>query len=338
MARFSLDGEGHDHGEGSSNPKRQKTSLGSKEAQFRPEHEEAASVEGEDEDEDEDLDEDEGGDEDEDEGGGEDEGGDEVHEFGASVGNGSTSVFLLDPYVFDCSICFEPLSSPVFQCENGHIACSLCCSRIGNKCPSCCLPIGYNRCRAIENVLDSIRLSCQNRRYGCKKTLKVFEKADHEQKCMSAPCTCPLSGCYFLGSPVNLSRHVFRSHRSSVVTFLFSIRFHVTLNMNDRFLILREDIEGELFMLKNFTENLGNAVTVNRFCANSSKRKVSYSLTVQNVDSSLGFYSSTENTTGKIDYGCSKAFLLVPKMFFRHGRDLKLEVIIWDSNPASIYC
>ncbi|KAI4324058.1 hypothetical protein L6164_023624 [Bauhinia variegata] len=39
----------------------------------------------------------------------------------------SISVFLTDPEVLDCFICYEPLSIPVFQCENGHIACSSCC-------------------------------------------------------------------------------------------------------------------------------------------------------------------------------------------------------------------
>ncbi|KAL4392627.1 hypothetical protein AHAS_Ahas03G0364000 [Arachis hypogaea] len=40
--------------------------------------------------------------------------------------------------------------NPVGSCENGHIACSNCCARLGNKCPMCSMPIGYNRCRAIE--------------------------------------------------------------------------------------------------------------------------------------------------------------------------------------------
>ncbi|KAI4331950.1 hypothetical protein L6164_016894 [Bauhinia variegata] len=60
------------------------------------------------------------------------------------------SVFLTEPEVLDCFICYEPLSIPVFQCENEHTACRSCCVKIGNKCPMCSMPIGYNRCRAIE--------------------------------------------------------------------------------------------------------------------------------------------------------------------------------------------
>ncbi|KAJ1441210.1 putative E3 ubiquitin-protein ligase [Sesbania bispinosa] len=33
------------------------------------------------------------------------------------------NVMLCDTYVLDCCICSEPLSHPVFQCINGHIAC-----------------------------------------------------------------------------------------------------------------------------------------------------------------------------------------------------------------------
>ncbi|KAL6213249.1 hypothetical protein ACLB2K_012696 [Fragaria x ananassa] len=50
------------------------------------------------------------------------------------------NVTLNDPRAFDCPICFEPLTIPVFQCDdNGHIACCNCSSKI-NRCPSCCSP------------------------------------------------------------------------------------------------------------------------------------------------------------------------------------------------------
>ncbi|KAH7845541.1 hypothetical protein Vadar_003322 [Vaccinium darrowii] len=80
-------------------------------------------------------------------GGGRRESEEEEGEEGPS---GSGSLLLTDPDVLDCPICLEHLISPVFQCNNGHVACSSCCIKLGNKCPSCSMPIGYNRCRAIE--------------------------------------------------------------------------------------------------------------------------------------------------------------------------------------------
>ncbi|CAH8383812.1 unnamed protein product [Eruca vesicaria subsp. sativa] len=31
---------------------------------------------------------------------------------------------MLDFGVLDCPICMEPLSIPIFQCDNGHLACA----------------------------------------------------------------------------------------------------------------------------------------------------------------------------------------------------------------------
>uniref|UniRef100_A0A0D3E845 RING-type domain-containing protein n=1 Tax=Brassica oleracea var. oleracea TaxID=109376 RepID=A0A0D3E845_BRAOL len=65
----------------------------------------------------------------------------------------------LDLEVLDCPICTEPLIAPIFQCDNGHTVCSICCPKLRNKCPFCALPIGDKRCRAMEKVFESISLS-----------------------------------------------------------------------------------------------------------------------------------------------------------------------------------
>ncbi|KAL5809984.1 hypothetical protein ACOSQ3_026680 [Xanthoceras sorbifolium] len=128
--------------------------------------------------------------------------------------NGSIFVILTDPEVLDCFICFDPLTIPVFQCENGHVACSSCCSKLGNKCPSCCSPIGHNRCRAIEKVLESVKVICANSKYGCKETMSYSQSHDHEKTCRHAPCSCPLSDCCFVGSSSQLYQHFIGRHNS----------------------------------------------------------------------------------------------------------------------------
>jgi hypothetical protein len=67
-------------------------------------------------------------------------------------------------------------SCMTIQCENGHIACSSCCIKLSNKCPSCFWPIGYIRCRAIEKVLEVVKIPCQNSSMGAKKWLLTVEK------------------------------------------------------------------------------------------------------------------------------------------------------------------
>ncbi|KAF8108235.1 hypothetical protein N665_0113s0024 [Sinapis alba] len=89
----------------------------------------------------------------------------------SSSKDSSLSVSLLDPDVLDCPICCEPLKVPIFQCDNGHLACSVCCTKVRNICPSCTLPVGYIRCRAMEKVIETSRVSCPNAKYGCKEKM-----------------------------------------------------------------------------------------------------------------------------------------------------------------------
>ncbi|XP_038721016.1 E3 ubiquitin-protein ligase SINA-like 10 isoform X2 [Tripterygium wilfordii] len=131
----------------------------------------------------------------------------------------SVIVSLTEPEVLDCAICYEPLTIPVFQCENGHTACSQCCTQLRNKCPSCSLPIGYNRCRAIEKVLESVRLSCQYNPNGCKETMSYSKKRHHEKICIYSPYPCPFPNCSYCGSYKQFSVHFKRKHTVTLRCF-----------------------------------------------------------------------------------------------------------------------
>ncbi|GJT82791.1 aminotransferase-like mobile domain-containing protein [Tanacetum coccineum] len=94
--------------------------------------------------------------------------------------NGALQVLLADPGVLDCSICHEPLCTPVFQCQNGHLACCLCCSKVETICPIC-YPLGYKftRCRGLEVAIESIgRILCINETLAAAYSNK---KSEHEQ-------------------------------------------------------------------------------------------------------------------------------------------------------------
>ncbi|KAL4380832.1 hypothetical protein HN51_004171 [Arachis hypogaea] len=110
----------------------------------------------------------------------------------SSVEDRSSSIFLLDPDVLNCPICFDRLTIPVYQCKNGHVACSVCCGRILNKCGLCSsILTGTQRCRALEKVLESVKVPCPNAKYGCKDTLLCYsDKSGHESKCEFVPCSC----------------------------------------------------------------------------------------------------------------------------------------------------
>ncbi|XP_022990964.1 E3 ubiquitin-protein ligase SINA-like 10 [Cucurbita maxima] len=249
--------------------------------------------------------------------------------------NGSISMFLIDPEVLDCSICCEPLSVPIFQCENGHIACSSCCNKLKNRCATCSWPIGYNRCRAVEKVLESIRLPCKQSKYGCKEIVSYGSESDHDKKCLHAPCKCPLSDCNFVASSKQLSLHFSSKHTDSAISFQFSSSFTICLNANDNYCVLQEQGDGILFILSNSFDHLGNAVKVCCIRPPSLKEAFSYDLRVETQDLSLVLQSSMKNIRSSSDCYPSTRFLLIPRDLFSSSSKIKLNICIWQNTGGA---
>ncbi|KAH0886157.1 hypothetical protein HID58_062253 [Brassica napus] len=111
---------------------------------------------------------------------------------------------LLDLDVTDCPICFNPLTIPIFQCDNGHIACSACCQTLSKKCATCSLPT-LSRNRAMERVIELLRVPCPND--GCSKIVSCSETSAHVNHCPFTQRTCPFSSCDFTCSSKDLYKH-----------------------------------------------------------------------------------------------------------------------------------
>ncbi|XP_043699722.1 E3 ubiquitin-protein ligase SINA-like 10 [Telopea speciosissima] len=300
MAKFSVGRDDDDSGEGPSSPIRKK--------QRRDEAQQK-----------------------EDDGEEEEEGRRVSHGKGADRdGEDGISMTLTDPDVLDCIICLEPLIPPVFQCDNGHIACSTCCTKIANKCPSCSWPIGYSRCLAIEKVVESIKLSCQNAQYGCKERVSYAQKLNHEETCIYAPCACPLLDCTFFGSFEQLSRHFTCKHWASARRFRYNCPFPISIDKSEQFLVFQEEEDGLLFLLNNHIEIIGNSISVTCIGTSSSKGGFFYDLISRRGSSSLKLQSYTKFAKGQVE-GSSMDFLLIPTDFNGCYGQLKLEVCIWSS-------
>jgi len=215
------------------------------------------------------------------------------------------------------------------QCENGHIACSSCCIKLRNKCPSCFWPIGYNRCRSIEKVLESVKISCSNAKYGCKEAVSYSKKSDHEKTCIYAPCSCPLLDCNFIASSKQVYKHFSRKHPNSAISFLYDCAFSVSLNVNDKYLVLQEQNDNALFVLNNRVELLGNLVTV--CCIGPCSSTTGFPSTVRaKIDgSSLRLRSFTKNSQNWVDEPPSTGFLIIiPSGFFGSCGQLKFDICI----------
>nr|AFK36482.1 unknown [Lotus japonicus] len=237
----------------------------------------------------------------------------------------SVPVIITDPDVLDCCICYEPLSVPVFQCENGHVACSSCCARLRNKCPMCLMPIGYNRCRAMEKLLESIKISCLNAKYGCKEVFSYSMKSDHAKECVYIPILCPHTDCDFVASSKELSLHVSHRHVGSGVQFTYDKFITVFLNTDQKEIVLQEQNDAHLFIVHNKLELLGNTVHIS--CIGpKSMAGFHYDILARSRGSTLILQSVTKIIQA-IGHASSSVFLLIPSKFFGCGQ-LKLDIRI----------
>ncbi|KAJ0043951.1 hypothetical protein Pint_18660 [Pistacia integerrima] len=232
-----------------------------------------------------------------------------------------------DPEVLDCSVCCEPLTIPVYQCKNGHIACESCCKGM-SRCAYCSSIIGYDRCRAIEKVLECVEIKCQNVEYGCQERMNYSKKRDHENNCRHVPCSCPLPDCNFIGTVINLYRHCSLRHQEAV-QFTYNRIIHITLHIEQKFVVLKEERRGDVFILNNRAERnrIGNAISV-RHIAPTWKQQIFYSILTKSGGSHLRFQSSTENIQKLSDNPPLIDEFLIPVSSFGYYRQLKLDIRI----------
>jgi hypothetical protein len=80
-----------------------------------------------------------------------------------------------------CPACNHlPRSTPIYQCESGHILCTNCRIRL-SKCPTCQMSVGQTRSLFAEKMLQKIPLPCRFEIHGCQtkalmNTQPRFEK------------------------------------------------------------------------------------------------------------------------------------------------------------------
>ncbi|MED6159967.1 hypothetical protein PIB30_047128 [Stylosanthes scabra] len=174
----------------------------------------------------------------------------EAGKKGPSVEDNSFTVFLSDPDILHCPICFHPFTNVIYQCKNGHVSCSDCCKKLKKKCATCSSSIGSIRNRALEKVLESIKFPCPNAKHGCNVTFSHIGKCWHGSKCHFVPCNCPHKDCEFVSSIFDLPVHFRTEHgSSSVVRFQYLKPFDVTLNSEDEATILQAESDGRFFIL-----------------------------------------------------------------------------------------
>lgn len=183
----------------------------------------------------------------------------------------------------------------------------------------------------MENILESVKVSCQNSKYGCREAFSYSMKQKHESTCPFVPCSCPLAFCNFKGSSKQVCGHFGNEHKSYIArSFQFDRTVAITFPVSAKLIILREELDGSLFFLNNNKfETLGNVVSLS-LIGPSVDKYVEYELTAkaESGGGSLRLQSSTRKTREQIDDRDppSTGFLLVPYQFSRDTGRLKMEL------------
>ncbi|TKW28497.1 hypothetical protein SEVIR_3G327500v4 [Setaria viridis] len=237
----------------------------------------------------------------------------------------------IDPDVLDCSICFEPLQPPLYQCQNGHVACFSCWSRLTNKCHICSYDANFARNIALEKVVESVKSSCSYAKWGCRKLVSYSLRHAHEESCLFAPSICPIPGCGYKGFTGWWSGHFLTNHNTDgSLRFSYGQWFEVSLEMSVPFLVLLAE-DDHLFLLVN--KNVlpfGHALSVGCLRTGNLNWNFTYEMRAAskaNTENNLQLKACVTNIREWQGLHPTEAFLLVPYAFCKLNK-LTLNVCI----------
>lgn len=168
-------------------------------------------------------------------------------------------------------------------------------------------------------------MSCPNEKHGCRETISYNRKRKHEEECIHEPCYCPLSGCDYVASSEVLSSHFRDKHGDSQNTFSYGRSFIVSLNSNDKTIVLQEKNDGKIFILETKTMLLGNTVNICCIGPKSSESMYSYNILAWSQMSELEFHSFAKNVQRVTSETLSSEFLVIP---FGFSEPLQIEICI----------
>ena len=96
----------------------------------------------------------------------------------------------------ECPVCFKiPRTTPIYQCEQGHIHCKTCHPRLQN-CPVCRGPIGNTRNLVVEKIISKLPVRCVNFENGCQEPQALPDQIiEHEKYCEFRMVNCFYTRC-----------------------------------------------------------------------------------------------------------------------------------------------
>ncbi|GKE16399.1 aminotransferase-like mobile domain-containing protein [Tanacetum coccineum] len=247
---------------------------------------------------------------------------------------GSLQVVLTDPSVLDCSICLEPLTTPIYQCQKGHLACSSCCPKMKRICLLGKSKELFERCRGLEKVIETVRISCKNAEYGCKETMPYNKMSEHEQVCPHATCFCPHPSCPFTGRSKNLYSHFAIQHATSTTHFTYNTTFSLRVGRYQKYMFLQEQHENVIFVLNHQVQEHGRVFNIDCVGTSALNGYFVYKLTAKSTKTSWTSKFKPKIYTKWSEHTTRKNYLTVPSVFPGYTGLVSLSVCIKKGNVA----
>ncbi|KAF7833415.1 reverse transcriptase [Senna tora] len=181
---------------------------------------------------------------------------------------------------------------------------------------------------AVEKILESLRISCPNAKYGCKEYVGYVEsESDHQNACLFAPFSCLHLGCDFVGLYEDLSLHLTTKHKDSTLRFVYDNDKGVSVSLDSKaendFVVLREGNSGDLFVVSSkVVENAWHLVNVRLVGLKSSREERFYSVCAKSFDDqrTVSFTGSAKSVDP-----ASTDCVLIPSSFFKTCAQIEVE-------------
>ncbi|XP_078150463.1 uncharacterized protein LOC144545774 [Carex rostrata] len=172
---------------------------------------------------------------------------------------GGREIVTIDTDLLDCSICTYPLSPPLHQCTNGHVACPSCWTKGQDKCQTCTRPV-FSRNIALEKILEAVYVPCTYAYYGCREPVSYSQRQVHTDTCEFGLSLCPIPGCAHKAFPGEWWEHFKKDHRDPGIYYSYGNSNNIRFDEEDLYITLFGPDKDLFLLVKEPIPNIGNAL------------------------------------------------------------------------------